>query len=172
LTPGVELIPAPTDPPPADPADPGQPTTLNFTVFEIHGVRCALAICADMGIHDVFRATHALGVEVLMNPAGGGGRREHRVTTEELRTPEGRAIYVDWLEKTFFPGAGTVGACLEWGMCYTGVNMCGYDGKNQYHMGHGMIVTPQGEVPGFFHGLPNLDRQRPMYTHAVVEFAE
>ena len=168
LTPGVALSGHPEGAP--DPADPGQPDELRFTIFEVHGVRCAIAICADIGITEVFPRTHALGVDVLMNPAGGGGRREQRVTTEELRTPQGRTIYLDWLEKTFFPGAWIVGACLEFGMCYTGVNMCGYDGLTQYHMGHGMIVTPQGEVPGFFHGLPNLDRQRPMYTQALVEF--
>jgi len=26
-----------------------------------------------------------------------------------------------------------------------------------------------GEVKGFFHGIPNLDRQVPMYAHAVID---
>jgi len=25
-------------------------------------------------------------------------------------------------------------------------------------------ITPMGEVPALIHGLPNLDRQRPMYA--------
>jgi hypothetical protein len=32
-----------------------------------------------------------------------------------------------------------------------------------------MIITPMGEVPALIHGLPNLDRQRPMYAHAVID---
>jgi hypothetical protein len=50
------------------------------------------------------------------------------------------------------------------------VNLCGYDGRQFAHLGHGSIVTPMGEVPALIHGLPNLDRQRPLYTHAVVDF--
>lgn len=53
-----------------------------------------------------------------------------------------------------------------------GVDLCGYDGRQHHHIGHGMIVTPMGEVPAWVHGLPNLDRQRPMYAHAVVDMAD
>jgi hypothetical protein len=52
------------------------------------------------------------------------------------------------------------------------VNVCGYDGKKHYHLGHGMIITSMGEVPALIHGLPNLDRQPPMYTHAMINLEE
>ena len=172
LDPGVALEPPDYDnAPPADPADPGQPKELNFRVFEVKGVRCAVVICADGGIPSLFDRLHEQGVNVILLGSGAGGRREDRVTTEELRGAAGREIFMKWLELTFFPG-GTVAECLRTGMAFAAVNLCGYDGRKQYHMGHGMIVTPMGEVPGFFHGLPNLDRQRAMYAHAVVDFRQ
>lgn len=171
LDPGVELQPPDyINAPPADPADPGQPKTLNFRVFEVNGVRCALVICLDGGIPALFDHLHAQGVHAVLLGSGAGGRREDRVTTEELRGEAGRATFMKWLEMTFFPG-GLVADCLRTGMSFAAVNLCGFDGREKYHMGHGMIVTPLGEVPGFFHGLPNLDRQRAMYAHAVVDLA-
>jgi hypothetical protein len=50
--------------------------------------------------------------------------------------------------------------------------LCGYDGQRFYHVGHGSITNAMGEVLGFFHGLPNLDRQRPMYAHAEIDTDE
>ncbi len=35
-----------------------------------------------------------------------------------------------------------------------------------------MKLIHMGEVPALIHGLPNLDCQRPMYTHAVVDLEE
>jgi hypothetical protein len=62
--------------------------------------------------------------------------------------------------------------CIKYGLTYVGVNQCGFDGRNYYHLGHGMIVTPMGEIPALVHGIPNIDRMRPMYTHAVVNVDE
>lgn len=143
-----------------------------FTYFEIRGVRCAIAICADGGLANLGPILAANGVELLLNPTGAGGRREDRVTTDELRTAPGRETYAKWLELTFFPGKAGIINCLRWGRAYAGVNQCGFDGKRLYHMGHGTIITPMGEVPSLVHGLANIDRQRPMYTHAVVDVAD
>lgn len=173
LDPGVELIPPDyVNAPPADPADPGQPKTLNFKTFEVKGVRCAMVICMDGGIPSLFDRLRELGVECILLAAGAGGRREDRVTSEELRTEAGRDKYAKWLEMTFFPGKSTVADCIRTGMALAAVNMCGYDGRKQYHMGHGTITTPMGEVPALIHGLPNLDRQRAMYAHAEIDLSE
>jgi hypothetical protein len=104
-------------------------------------------------------------------PTGAGGERKDRVTTEELRTAAGRQKYLHWLELVFFPGASVI-TCIERRRAMAAVNLCGYDGKKHYHLGHGMIITPMGEVPALIHGLPNLDYQRPMYTHAVINLEE
>jgi predicted amidohydrolase len=152
----------------ADPADPGQPTEIHFNYFDVKGVRCGVAICMDGGIDNLHANFARAGVKLVLAPAGAGGRREDRVTTKDLYTEAGRRKYLEWLERVFFPGT-RVTDCIQHRQAMATVNQCGYDGGHQYHLGHGMIINPMGEVVGFFHGLPNLDRQRPMFAHAVVD---
>ncbi|MDA1088455.1 MAG: hypothetical protein O2901_15765 [Verrucomicrobia bacterium] len=113
----------------------------------------------------------ALGVQVLLLPTGAGGKKEDRVTTADLQIEDGRQKYLKVLESVFFPGAA-VADCLRYRRALVAVNLCGWDGQQHYHVGHGMIINPMGEMPALIHGLPNLDRQRPMYAHAVVDVDE
>jgi len=166
-----ELIPPDPARPSDDPADPGQPRVSQFSFFEVKGVRCAIAICADSGITGLDDLLEKEAVEVLLVPTGAGGERKDRVTTEEMKTPEGRAKYLHWLERVFFPGASVV-TCIERRRAMAAVNLCGFDGRKHHHIGHGMIITPMGEVLALIHGLPNLDRQRPMYAHAVIDLSD
>jgi predicted amidohydrolase len=145
-----------------------QPTELKFEFFEIKGVRCVVSICADAGITDINAYFAKNGVELLLGPTGAGGKREDRVTTGELHTEAGRDKYLENLEKVFSPGRGAID-CIKYRRALAAVNMCGYDGKQHYHAGHGMIINPMGEVVGFFHGIPNIDRQRPMYAEGIVD---
>jgi predicted amidohydrolase len=152
----------------------GQPTApLSFNYFEVAGVRCAISICADAGLTGLQPVLADAGVELQLNPAGAGGRREDRVLTADLQTAEGRAKYLKWLELVYFPVPNTcVIDCLRYRHAMAAVNQCGYDGVSMYHLGHGFIVTPMGEVPAMIHGLPNIERMRPMYTHAAVDVAD
>ena len=154
-----------------DPADPGQPLELHFEVFQIKGVTCALAICADGGVTGLSAHLAQAGVELLLAPTAGGGTRDQRVVTADLHSEAGLKKYYEWLERVFFPGFGLLD-CLRYRRALAAVNLCGFDGREKYHIGHGMIINPMGEVPALIHGLPNLDRQRPMFTHAVVDVAE
>ena len=163
----VRLSPATEEDPIGQPLEP-----LDFTFFEVNGVRCALTICADSGIPGLNEYLAEHGIELLLGPAGAGGRREDRVVTADLYTEEGLQKYEYWLERVFFPGRGAVTACLKYAHAAAAVNQCGFDGKAMYHLGHGMIMTPMGEIAALIHGLPNLDRQRPLYTHAVVDVAD
>ena len=172
LDPSGELMPPDyKNNPPKDPADPGQPVNPQFTYFDIKGVRCAISICADGGITQLSEILSQAGVRLLLGPAGAGGVRKDRVTTEDLRTADGRALYLKVLQGVFFPGGGILD-CIQYRRALAAVNMCGWDGRRHYHVGHGMIISPMGEVPGFFHGIPNLDRQRPMYAHAALNLDE
>jgi len=171
LDPAGELIPSDSTNPSNDPADPGQPRCPQFSFFEVKGVRCAIAICSDSGITGLDDLLEEEGVEVLLVPVGAGGDRKDRVDTGEMKTAAGRQKYLHWLERVFFPGKSVID-CIERRRALVAVNLCGYDGRKHHHLGHGMIITPMGEVPAFFHGLPNLDRQRPMYAHAVVDMDE
>jgi hypothetical protein len=129
-----------------------------------------VAICADSGIEKLDDYLFENKVRLLLVPTGAGGKREERVSSDELRTEAGRKRYSEWLEKVFFPGRQSIEDCIKYRRALAAVNLCGYDGKKHYHIGHGMIITRMGEAPALFHGLPNLDRQRPMYAHAVVDF--
>lgn len=168
LDPAGELIPPDPAHPSGDPADPGQPRVPQFNFFEVKGARCAVAICADSGIPGLDDLLEKAGVELLLVPTGAGGERKDRVTTEELRTEAGREKYLHSLERVFFPGKSAIN-CIQYRRALAAVNLCGYDGRKYYHIGHGMIITAMGEVPALIHGLPNLDRQRPLYAHAVVD---
>lgn len=151
-----------------DPADPGQPRELHFHYFEVKRVRCAISICADGGIDNLSEKLAKDGVKLQLVPTGAGGERKDRVITQDLHTEEGVAKYMQWLERVFFPGS-SIANCIRYRFALAAVNQCGYDGRRCYHLGHGSIINPMGEVVGFFHGLPNLDRQRPMFTHAVID---
>lgn len=149
----------------------GTPSKVELQTFEVSGVRCAIVICADTGIQNLNEILDAQGVRVLLAPTGAGGKREDRVTTEDLKTPQGREKYFSILETVFMPGRACI-ECIENRRVLAAVNLCGYDGYRHYHVGHGSITNPMGEVVGFFHGLPNLDRQRPMYVHAEIDVDE
>jgi len=155
----------------SDPTEVGQPREPQFSFFEIKGVRCVVAICADSGVTGLDELLATQGIELLLVPTGAGGSRDDRVTTEALRTDAGRQKYLQWLERVFFPGASVID-CIRHKRALAAVNLCGDDGQRHSHLGHGMVITPMGEVAAFFHGLPNLDRQRPMYAHAVIDLED
>ena len=135
------------------------------------GVKCAISICSDASINGLYEHLTGLGVDLVFGPTGSGGVREDRVVTDDLKTGAGIKKYADTLERVFYPRK-PVENCIKYRIALAGVNMCGYDGKKYYHMGHGFIINPMGEVKGFFHGLPNLDRQKPICTSAVVDVDE
>jgi predicted amidohydrolase len=150
----------------------GTPAQTDFQIFKVKDVACAIVICADTGIENIRADLAARGVQVMLAPTGAGGKREDRVTNQELKTAEGREKYSEWLEKVFFPGRQSIEECIELGQALAAVNLCGYDRRRHYHLGHGMIINALGEVPAFFHGQPNMDRQRPMYAHALIDTEE
>ena len=147
-----------------------RPIKPEFTFFTVCDVKCAITICADNNA-DNLAILAKNNVELLLVPCGAGGERKDRVNNCELRTSSGREKYLKVLETVFFPGP-CIADCIKYNMARAAVNLCGYDGQKHYHVGHGMIITSAGEVPGFFHGLPNLDRQRPMYASATVELEQ
>lgn len=171
LAPSGELIPPDPAFPSEDPADPGQPRNPQFTFFDLKGFRCVVVICADCGIHGLDELLDMNGVDILLVPTGAGGKRDDRVNNAELCTEDGRGKYLKMLEKLFFPGASIVD-CIKYRRALAAVNLCGFDGRGLYHAGHGSIITPMGEVAALIHGLPNLDRQKPMYTHAIIDMDE
>ena len=156
---------------PVGAVEPGQPQEPQFNIITVSGVDCAVVICADNGLVQLNEILEKKGVQVLLCPTASGGRRSERVTTDELRTLEGQEKYLAVLNTVFSPGRIPL-ECIRYRRAQAAVNLCGYDGRDYYHVGHGSITNAMGEVVGFFHGLPNLDRQRPMYAHAEIDLGE
>jgi predicted amidohydrolase len=149
-----------------------KPGQEKFTYFMINGVKCVVVICADAGIkglHDIFDQNQ---VDVVFLPVGAGGKREDKVTNEELRTEEGISKYYRLCNNEYFFPGGSVLDCIKHDRCIAAVNMCGFDGKKLYHGGSGSIVNHFGEIVGHLAGIENIDRQRPMFVCGEVDFNE
>jgi len=136
--------------------------------FMMRNVCCGTLICADSGMKRRNSLLKAAGVEVVLLPSGAGGTRKNRVRTDELATKKGRATYIAALQGLFWPGE-LVSECVANHRSQATVNLVGYDGQDHYHGGHGSIVNALGEVAAFFPGQPNLDRQHPVYAHAIID---
>ena len=127
-----------------------------------------MLICADVGIAGINEYLASKKVQLVLAPAGAGGKREDRLLTQELYSDAGREKYFELLQTVFLPGRTPI-ECLKYRRTIAAVNLCGYDGRRHYHAGHGSITNAMGEVVALIQGLPNLDRQRPMYAHADID---
>lgn len=137
--------------------------TLNFSTFEIQGLKCAVAICADYRIENLHDHLDTLGVRVLFVPTGAGGNVNDRVSASDLQTTEGRAKYMRALENAYFPPAKHVFDCVMHRRAMAAVNQTGWDGRKCAHIGDGSAISPRGEMPILICGVPNLDFQRPAF---------
>ena len=143
-----------------------------FSYFYINGVKCVVVICADVGIRGLQEILDKNDVDVMFVPVGAGGVRENKVTKQELMTEEGVQKYYRLCDNEYFFPGNTILDCIAHDRCTVAVNMCGYDGKALYHGGSGSIVNHFGEIVGHLAGLENIDRQRPMFVCAEVDFHE
>ena len=148
------------------------PGQEQFTWFYINGVKCVVVICADAGIPELHRILDENDVDVMFLPVGAGGTRENKVTNAELLTDEGIEKYYRLCDNEYFFPGQTLMDCIKHDRCVAAVNMCGYDGKALYHGGSGSIVNHFGEIAGHLAGIENIDRQRPLFVCAEVDFNE
>jgi len=143
-----------------------------FQYFYINNVKCVVIICADAGIRNLHAILDEANVKVVFLPVAAGGKREGKITNADLRTEEGIQKYYSLCNNEyFFPGQSILD-CIHHNRCIAAVNMCGYDGKQLYHGGSGSIVTHFGEIAAHMSGIENIDRQKPMFVCAEVDFTE
>jgi len=136
---------------------------LKFPVFEIQGLQCVVVICADAEIENLHDYFDTLGVQVVFAPAGAGGDVKERVRMSDLNIAEGRAKYLDALEKAYWPPAKGIFDCITHRRALACINQTGWDGRKCAHIGDGNVVSPRGEIPVMLCGVPNLDFQRPAF---------
>lgn len=122
-------------------------------VFEVAGVRCAMSICADVGIVDHWDTVAKLGVRLHLVPTAGLGPRSAGFSLEQLEDP---ATFDEYLKKAesviFSPDA--IRQCRQHGVALACANQLADDGVDYFHCGHAMIVDATGElaalIPGSF----------------------
>jgi predicted amidohydrolase len=143
----------------------------DWQFFMVKDVRCGIVICADLGVKQIHTYFQQEQVELMLLPTGAGGTRNERMLTADLLDPAGVGIdgYFDAMKWACFPGDG-IKECVRYRRALAAVNMCGYDGQHFYHGGQGSIIDTFGDVHAIIAGIPNLDRQRPRFAHAQIDF--
>jgi predicted amidohydrolase len=145
------------------------PGQAHFVPFEVAGVRCALVICADLGVRERRALLRRDGVELMLLPTGAGGTRGERLDAAELAAPDGMARYLAALRAACDPGDGAR-ECIEDHRALAAVNMVGFDGQALYHGGQGSIVDPSGDLVALLPGIPLLERQQPRFACGLVSW--
>jgi predicted amidohydrolase len=139
------------------------------TLFDFGGVRCAILVCADVGIPGLGPALAQQGVEFLFIPTGGGGKKEEMLHESDLDTPAGRAAYARDRTAVFKPEA-FVEPKEAVMTAFASANALGYDGRATYHRGHCMIVDRHGVLRAQLAGTNVLEHQQDQMVHAVLSF--
>jgi predicted amidohydrolase len=145
------------------------PGQAHFVPFAIAGVRCALVICADLGVRERRALLRRDAIELLLLPTGAGGTRGERFDAADLAAPDGMAQYLAALRAACDPGDGAR-ECIEDQRALAAVNMVGFDGLALYHGGQGSIVDPSGDVVALLPGIPLLARQQARFACGTVLF--
>lgn len=121
------------------------------TLFDFEGLRFAVLICADNGIENIDSELQRAGVQVLLSPCAGGGRREWIRRPEELRDPEVFRAYAECLTRVCFVG-NSLDRNLRGNFAMMAVNLCGDDGIGSYHPGHSSISDHDGRLGALLPG--------------------
>ena len=138
--------------------------------FYINGIRCAVIICADLGIRNLYGILDENGVELLLLPTGAGGTREGKAANEDLNTAEGVEKYLHIADNEYFFPRDGIRSCIAHRRAFAAVNMCGYDGKELYHGGSGSVINQYGIIEAYLAGIENIDHQKPKFVCGEVEF--
>jgi len=148
---GVGLVPGPAE----------------RTIFEVDGVKFAVAICADSGIPGLWNTLAERGCQVYLGPSAGGAGREFMCHKADLEDPRKRAAYLASMEKVCFVG-GTIDRCIRHRMAKMAVNLSGDDGVGNYHPGHSSIIDAEGRLIGLVPGEYVVEHLRPRLIHGEI----
>lgn len=136
-------------------------------IFEVDGVRCAIAICADSGMENLWEQLRSGRCQISLHPCAGGGSRDEMRRPEDLSNPELRGRYLKAMEKVCFLGESML-RCRELGIAMVATNLAGDDGVAKYHPGHSSIVDSRGCLVAMQPGEYVVDFLRPKMIHGDV----
>ena len=141
------------------------------TIFEVDGVRCAIAICADAGIENLWEQLRKGQCQISLHPCAGGGSREEMRNPEDLSVPELRSRYLKAMEKVCFLGDSLL-RTRDMGIAMVATNLAGDDGVAKYHPGHSSIVDSRGSLVALHPGEYVAAFLRPVMIHGEVAVQE
>jgi len=122
-------------------------------VFEVGGVRCAIAICADAGLPNLREDLVKEGVQLLLLPTAGCGPRELGFTEASLDAADVMERYLRKAGSVVF-SPDAIRTCRAYRMAMASCNQMADNGADYFHPGHSMIVDASGElvalIPGSF----------------------
>jgi len=143
------------------------PGPIARTLFDVNGIRCAIAICADTGIEGLWDHLKQKGCQLCLIPTAGGANREDMRRPEDLDDPTLRTRYLKAMEKVCFLGEALL-RCRDLGIAMMATNLAGDDGIAKYHPGHSSIVDSRGCLVALHPGEYVADFLRPVMIHGEV----
>lgn len=141
------------------------------TVFTVDGVKCAICICADSGIDNLYNKLADQGVQLSLHPTAGGGGRKFMKHAADLDDPRRLKSYLRDMEKVCFMG-GAIEVCVKHRLCMIACNLSGDDGVGNYHPGHAAIVDSGGKTVGLIPGEYVVEYLRPQLIHGEVALSK
>lgn len=136
-------------------------------IFRVNGVRCAVSICADSGIPDLYNKLAAWGCQVSLHPCAGGGGRDAMCRVGDLQDHARRQRYLADMEKVCFVGKTLFTAAVH-RMAIVAANLAGDDGVDHFHPGHSAIIDSRGCLVALQPGEYVLEFLRPLFIHGNV----
>lgn len=136
-------------------------------VFEVDGVKCALAICADFGIKDLWSRVARQGVQLLLMVSAGCGKRAFGFSEKELDDPAKRAEWIKRTETVLSMGP-SLGLCRQHRIALACCNQMADDGVAYFHPGHSGIVDSTGELLALIPGVCVFEHLRERVAVATI----
>ena len=138
------------------------------TIFEVDGLRCAILICSDNGMPDIYPELAAQSVDLVLLPTAGMGRVAGAFRQDELKDISRRGEYLAKMEQVCFV-KDAVKQCLELDMALAACNQSGFvEETGFFHPGHSSIVDRTGELVAVLPGSFVPTHLRPKLIDGVI----
>lgn len=129
-------------------------------LFDVHGFKCGILICADTGIEGIYEDLARDGCDVVLMPVAGGGSESIALHQSDVETPEARAKYAE--EITDCISADTVRRAMEFDMAMVSCNQSGWvPAMGFYHGGCSWIIDRTGRIAAVIPYRKILEHVRP-----------
>lgn len=133
---------------------PTQPGPRQRVLFEIGGLTCAILICADGGMPNIWEELSAQGCELVLCPTAGLGWMQWGYSQAQVDDEKSRSEYLQKNQTVCYP-AHAVERAIQLQMSMAASNQLGLVREmNYYQPGHSVIVDMTGELvavlPGKF----------------------